>query len=67
MSFFNLLNAVKKMKKVPEGLNFLISELRKDSPVSIWLPSYDIADYDLLTKFLKKECNVFQDSLLTSR
>ena len=63
MSFVNLLNDVKKMKNVPERLNVLISELTKDSPVSIWLPSYDIADYDLLTKFLKKECNVFQDSL----
>ena len=54
MSFVNLLNDVKKMKKVPEGLKFLISELRKDSPVIIWLPSYDISDYDLPTKFLKK-------------
>ena len=59
--------SIKKMKKVPNGLHFLISELRKDAPVSIWLPSYDNYDYDLLTLFLKKECNVFNDSVLTSR
>ena len=34
-------------------------EIRKDSPISSWLPSYSQRDTKLLLSFLKQDCDIF--------
>ena len=48
-------------KEVPKPYQTLLKEIRKDSPVSSWLPSYSQQDTKLLVTFLNQECNVFSD------
>ena len=44
---------------VPNVYNQLISELRKDSPISSWLPSFIRKDTILLLSFLEEEDDIF--------
>ena len=44
---------------VPNVYNQLISELRKDSPISSWLPSFIRKDTILLLSFLEEENDIF--------
>ena len=37
----------------------LLREIRKDSPISSWLPSYSQRDTKLLLSFLKQDCDIF--------
>ena len=48
-------------KEVPKPYQTLLKEIRKDSPVSSWLPSYSQRDTTLLVTFLNQECDVFSD------
>ena len=48
-------------KEVPKPYQTLLKEIRKDSPVSSWLPSYSQQDTRLLVTFLNQECDVFSD------
>ena len=48
-------------KEVPKPYQTLLKEIRKDSPVSSWLPSYSQWDTTLLVTFLNQECDVFSD------
>ena len=48
-------------KEVPKPYQTLLKEIRKDSPVSSWLPSYSQQDTKLLVTFLNQECDVFSD------
>ena len=50
-------------KEVPKPYQTLLKEIRKDSPVSSWLPSYSQRDTTLLVTFLNQECDVFSDFL----
>ena len=47
-------------KEVPKPYQTLLKEIRKDSPVSSWLPSYSQQDTRLLVTFLNQECDVFE-------
>ena len=48
-------------KEVPKPYQTLLKEIRKDSPVSSWLPSYSQQDTRLLVTLLNQECNVLSD------
>ena len=41
----------------------LLREIRKDSPISSWLPSYSQRDTKLLLSFLKQDCDIFSGDL----
>ena len=47
-------------KEVPKPYQTLLKEIRKDSPVSSWLPNYSQQDTRLLVTFLNQECGVFE-------
>ena len=48
-------------KEVPKPYKTLLKEIRKDSPVSSWLPSYSQQDTRFLVTFQNQECDVFSD------
>ena len=48
-------------KEVPKPYKTLLNEIRKDSPVSSWLPSYSQQDTRFLVTFQNQECDVFSD------
>lgn len=50
-----------KGPEVPNIYKILLKEIRKDSPVSAWLPSYDQSDTKLFLSFLAGECAIFSD------
>ena len=56
-----ILEHVKPNQEVPNIYKILLKEIRKDSPVSAWLPSYDQSDTKLFLSFLTGECAIFSD------
>ena len=54
-----ILEHVKKENDVPKQYKTLLREIRKDSPISSWLPSYSQRDTKLLLSFLKQDCDIF--------
>ena len=55
----SVLEDLAKLKGVPNVYKQLISELRKDSPISSWLPSFIRKDTILLLSFLEEEDDIF--------
>ena len=56
-----ILEYVNKKSEVPNIYKTLLKEIRKDSPVSAWLPSYSQSDTTLFVSFLTGECAIFSD------
>ena len=56
-----ILEFTNKLKEVPKVYKTLLKEIRKDSPISSWLPSFSQKDTRLLLSFLKQECDTFGD------
>ena len=54
-----ILEHIKKENEVPKLYKTLLREIRKDSPISSWLPSYSQRDTKLLLSFLKQDCDIF--------
>ena len=55
----SVLEDLAKIKVIPNVYKQLISELRKDSPISSWLPSFIRKDTILLLSFLEEEDDIF--------
>ena len=56
-----VLEYLKTLSDIPELYKSLLKELRKDSPIISWLPSYVQSDTQLLQTFLFKKCEVFEN------
>ena len=56
-----ILEYVNKKSEVTNIYKTLLKEIRKDSPVSAWLPSYSQSDTTLFVSFLTGECAIFSD------
>ena len=56
-----ILEFTNKLKEMPKVCKTLLKEIRKDSPISSWLPSFSQKDTRLLLSFLKQECDTFGD------
>ena len=54
-----IMEYVKKETEVPNQYKTLLREIRKDSPISSWLPSYSQRDTKLLLSFLNQDCDIF--------
>ena len=54
-----IMEYVKKETEVPKQYKTLLREIRKDSPISSWLPSYSQRDTKLLSSFLNQDCDIF--------
>ena len=62
-----LLKYTQKMSEIPSIYKSFIKELRKDSPINIWLPAVFDTDFSLLHSFLTGKVDVFADLNLTSQ
>ena len=56
-----ILEYVKAEKACPRPYETLLKEVKKDSPISSWLPSYSQADTKLFLSFLTGKCDIFSD------
>ena len=54
-----IMEYVKRGSEVPKQYKTLLREIRKDSPISGWLPSYSQRDTKLLVSFLNQDCDIF--------
>ena len=54
-----ILEHIKKENEVPKLYKTLLREIRKDSPISSWLPRYSQRDTKLLLSILKQDCDIF--------
>ena len=53
-----IMEYVKRGSEVPKQYKTLLREIRKDSPISSWLPSYSQRDTKLLVSFLNQDCDI---------
>ena len=58
-ALFQLLDHLyRKEKRIPNGYQYLLKELAKETPISQLLASYDKLDYQILKSFLKNETRI---------
>ena len=62
-----ILEYVKAEKACPRPYETLLKEVKKDSPISSWLPSYSQADTKLFLSFLTGQCDIFSDLEKTTK
>ena len=62
-----ILEYVKAEKACPRPYKTLLKEVKKDSPISSWLPSYSQADTKLFLSFLTGQCDIFSDLEKTTK
>ena len=62
-----ILEYVKNEKAIPRPYETLLKEVKKDSPISSWLPSYSQADTKLFLSFLTGQCDIFSDLEKTTK
>ena len=63
----DILKYLQKLSDVPQSYKNLLMEIRKDSPISIWLPSYSQSDSELLLNFLYEKTEIFNNFVETRK
>ena len=62
-----ILEYAKAEKACRRPYETLLKEVKKDSPISSWLPSYSQADTKLFLSFLTGQCDIFSDLEKTTK